>query len=71
MVRLKTALADLARTHSETAERRLLGDIQAHLTEYNELAQSKIRHLGKYAMARVYGASERPLTAPAALIRPN
>ncbi|KAJ1105183.1 hypothetical protein NDU88_002591 [Pleurodeles waltl] len=45
--------------------------MHAKLTEFQDTALAEVQHLGKYAMARVYGEGERPGSALVNVIRPN
>ncbi|KAJ1114101.1 hypothetical protein NDU88_002340 [Pleurodeles waltl] len=68
---LEADLAELERIHRETVKQTLLGNIIVKLAEYNELTQSEVKHLGRYATARNYGKGERPGATSAALIWPS
>ncbi|KAJ1164667.1 hypothetical protein NDU88_005101 [Pleurodeles waltl] len=61
-------LAALEQAHVTTADVALLGHVCKKLEEYNEFAQDEVTHLGKYAVATVYGEGERPSAVLAALL---
>ena len=43
-----------------TASRSLLGDIKSKIDDFHDTTQREVTHIGKYAVARVYGEGERP-----------
>ncbi|KAJ1107642.1 hypothetical protein NDU88_005032 [Pleurodeles waltl] len=70
LAQLDLELAELEWQHMETEERHLLASIKTKIDECHKVSQSEVNHLGKYAVARVYGEGERPGATLAALLQP-
>ncbi|KAJ1172032.1 hypothetical protein NDU88_003887 [Pleurodeles waltl] len=69
--RLERELAQLEQEQVLGADDGALGHIRAKLSEFQDTAMAEVQHMGKYAMTRVYGEGERPVSTLAKVIRPN
>ncbi|KAJ1091065.1 hypothetical protein NDU88_004193 [Pleurodeles waltl] len=63
-------VADLQEQHVATEERYLLTSIKTKINGYHDVMQRGGNHLGKYAVAPVYGEGERLGTSLAASLQP-
>ncbi|KAJ1152503.1 hypothetical protein NDU88_005278 [Pleurodeles waltl] len=70
-IALATRQLKLVQEHRDTADVRTLGHIRTKVQEFQETAVSEVRHMGKYAVARVYGEGDRPGRVLENLIRPR
>ncbi|KAJ1113796.1 hypothetical protein NDU88_002037 [Pleurodeles waltl] len=68
---LERELVQLEQEHLNGVGSRTLGHKHTKLMEFQDTALAEIKHLGKYATARVYGESERPGLVLANLIHPD
>ncbi|KAJ1202888.1 hypothetical protein NDU88_006683 [Pleurodeles waltl] len=68
---LQKEIAELEREHLAMADDQLLGLIQEEITDFHDLVQRVLRHLGKYVVAYFYGEGELSGALLAALLRPN
>ncbi|KAJ1172876.1 hypothetical protein NDU88_004731 [Pleurodeles waltl] len=50
---LEQEIAQLEREHLATEDKQFLGQIHEKLIEFNDIAQSEVQHMGKYAPAHV------------------
>ncbi|KAJ1126438.1 hypothetical protein NDU88_004845 [Pleurodeles waltl] len=70
LARLQTEISALEKQHCDMSDSCILDNMRANLDEFNETAQSEVRHLGKYAVGRTYREGKRPVAMLAGLLRP-
>ncbi|KAJ1203837.1 hypothetical protein NDU88_007618 [Pleurodeles waltl] len=69
--RLETEIADLESKQLEGRDDAVLNEIRSKLTEFQEVAQTEVMYLEKYAVVQVYGKGEQLGATLAALLHPN
>lgn len=70
MLLVESEIKSLETSHQSTNDHNILVQIRPLVTEFNKLAESEIKHLGKYAVARIYAEDDRSSATLANAIRP-
>ncbi|KAJ1090692.1 hypothetical protein NDU88_003821 [Pleurodeles waltl] len=68
LARLEKEIVQLEGEHRNSGDARLLGLIHTKLTEFREIAQTKLQYMGKYDMAHTYRVRDHPGATLAALL---